>query len=465
MKRVVHYSFVLLFMSFIIFCASDIPAFSAEKNAEIELLKNRLKQIEEKKNKELDQLKKRIDALEKENKKQAEKSNKVGELQKSVNNLENKLEKNEAFLNQLPSVVKDHKLKIGLRTQAWYQFVENGKDEGTKDLHDFMFRRFYFYIKGEVMPNLTFFGHVAADRIGQDNLDNSSMGLGSGIAVRDAWINYSFDDAFNVQMGRMYIPFTRSFGTESTFSFFTLDLPFTQGGTRGAPFFTSKVGRDDGIVFWGNPFKGKFQYRLGISEGVENDDNPDDNLRYTGRVSFNFLEPETSWFNKGTYLGKKKVLALGAGYDYQKDLQLDGKKDQNNLGWTIDLFFDHPVGGGAITAEAAYIDEKNVTQELKYSWLDKGDDAQIYYIQGAYLFPGNIGPGRIQPYFRYERLNVEHRPDTAFPSLGVNYFLKGHNAKLTLDWTIVDQKKDFDTTGNLNGKDQDIITFQVSAGF
>jgi len=465
LKRVLCNSFVLLFLLFIIINTLCIPTFAAEKSSEIELLKIRLQQIEEMKNIELDELKQRIEALEKENKQQAEKVKEVGELKQSVGNLENKLEKNEKVLSGISGLVTDHKLKLGLKTQSWYQFVEDGTKDGDKDLHDFMFRRLYFSLKGEVIPNFGFFGHIAADRIGQDGLNNSGMGLGSGIAVRDAWIYYNFDEAFKVQMGRMYIPFTRSFGTESTFALLTLDLPFTQGGIRGAPFFTSKVGRDDGIVFWGNPLNGKLQYRLGISEGVENDDNPDDSLRYAGRVSFNLLEPETSWFNKGTYLGKKKVLAIGGGCDYQKDLTLDGKKDQNNLGWTIDLFFDHPVGGGAITAEAAYIDEKNVTQKLKYSWLAEGDDAQIYYIQGGYLLPGNIGPGRLQPYFRYERLNVEHRPDTSFPSIGLNYFLKGHNAKITLDWTMINQKKDFNAADSYSGDDQNLITLQVAAGF
>ena len=316
------------------------------------------------------------------------------------------------------------------------------------------------------MPKIGFFAHIAADRIGQDGLDKPSVGLGSGLAVRDAWIYYNLNDSFKIQMGRMYIPFTRNYGTTSTFALLPLELPFNQGGVRGGIFYASKVGRDDGILVWGNPLNGKFQYRLGISEGVENSDNPDDNLRYAGRFSFNFLEPETSWFNKGNYLGKKKVLALGAGFDYQDDLTLSGRKDQKNFGWTVDCFFDHPVGGGAVTLETAYIHVQNVTQTLRYSWLTSGDDAQIYYIQGGYLFPGTIGPGRLQPYFRFERLDVDKKPDTGFPSLGFNYLLNGHNAKLTFDWTLIDQRKEVKNfRGNYSGKDQNLFTFQASVGF
>ena len=89
----------------------------------------------------------------------------------------------------------------------------------------------------------------------------------------------------------------------------------------------------------------------------------------------------------------------------------------------------------------------------------------MYYIQGGYLFPGKIGPGKLQPYFRYERLDVEDQPDTAFPSLGLNYYLKGHNAKLTVDWTLIDQRESRTSWGSYSGKDQNLFTVQIAAGF
>jgi len=391
---------------------------------------------------------------------------KIGVLEKKVSDLEGKLTERTSSLEQITKFMEEHKLKASLWLQSWYQFVEDGKNNGNENLHDFMFRRFYFYLKGEVTPQLGFFAHIAGDRIGQDNLDSPGQGLGSGIAVRDGWIYYNFNESFKVQMGRMYPPFTRNYGTTSTKTLLTVDLPFTQGGVRGGIFYASKVGRDDGVVLWGNPFAGLLQYRLGVSEGVEGAENPDDSLRFTGRVSLNLLEPETSWFNQGTYLGKKKILAIGGGFDRQDDLRLTGRPDQrDNTAWTADIFFDHPVGEGALTVEAAYIDVKNVTQTLSFSRLVSGDDAQIYYIQGGYLIPGKIGPGRIQPYFRYERLSVDEKPDTVFPSVGVNYYLKGHDAKLTLDFSLVDQREEVKNfRGNWTGENQNLITLQFQVG-
>jgi len=346
--------------------------------------------------------------------------------------------------------------EIGCWTQVWYQYVEHGKKDGG-DLNDFMARRFYLYLKGDVTPYFSFFTHIAADRIGQEGLDRPSLGLGSGIAVRDLWITLKLNEALKIQAGRMYVPLTRNYGTTSTKCMLTTDLPFLQGGIRGNIFYAQKVGRDDGVTIWGNPLDGLLQYRFMVSEGVENDDNPDDNLRFAGRVAVNLLEPEKGWFNKGTYLGKKKVLSLGFGYDTQMDLTLNGREDQDNRVWTADVFFDHPLGEGAVTVEAAYIDIQNCTQTHNFSELAAGDDAENWYIQSGYLLPGKVGPGRIQPYMRYEAVYIDDKDDTEFMSAGLNYFVKGHNAKISLDYTYVEQESDRD--------DQSIATFQLAVGF
>ena len=259
----------------------------------------------------------------------------------------------------------------------------------------------------------------------------------------------------------MYVPLTRNYGTTSTKALLTADLPFLQGGSRGGIFYAQKVGRDDGLTLWGNPFDGRLQYRLMISEGVEDyAKNPEDNLRVVGRVSLSLFEPETGWFNKGTYLGKKKVLSFGLGMDRQEDLTLAGSEGQDNRVWTIDAFFEHPIGEGAITMEAAYMDIENCTQGASnfYHDLEAGDEAQNWYFNAGYLLPGSIGPGRLQPYFRYETVDVDGKNQTDFLSGGFNYYLKGHNCKLTVDYMRVDS--DHPDKG-----DRGIFTFQVTVGF
>ncbi|MGD9245419.1 MAG: selenite/tellurite reduction operon porin ExtI [Desulfobacterales bacterium] len=358
--------------------------------------------------------------------------------------------------------------EIGIWMQASYQWVEDGKvnDSQFEDVNDFMIRRAYMYLKADVTKYVSFFTHLASDKVGfetpsEGDLDKSGLGLGSGVAWRDLWITVNLHEAFKIQMGRMYVPLTRNYGTTSTKCMLTADLPFLQGGSRGGIFYAQKVGRDDGLTLWGNPMDGHLHYRFMISEGVEdNDGNPEDNLRFVGRLSVSLLEPETSWFTKGTYLGKKKVLSLGFGMDSQDDLTLGGIEDRDNTVWTVDAFFDHPLGAGAVTLEAAYIDIDNCTQGGPnfYHDLEAGDDAENWYINVGYLLPGSIGPGRLQPYIRYETVDVDNKNETDFWSGGFNYYLKGHNCKLTADYMRVDPD-------NPDKDERDIFTFQITIGF
>ena len=241
-KMLAIFTFLTFSFMGIIFGAS-VPANAGGGDDEIEILKNMIKELEQKRAAEIKELKKRINALEK--KRAAAPSVQVEELKKTVGELKTKVAEQTSSFDRITGFMEKHKLKAGLRMQTWYQFVEDGKKGGTKDLHDFMARRFYFYLKGEVTPRMGFFAHIAADRIGQDGLDKPSVGLGSGIAVRDAWIYYNVNEAFKLQMGRMYIPFTRNYGTTSTFAMLPLELPFNQGGVRGGIFYAGKVGRDE----------------------------------------------------------------------------------------------------------------------------------------------------------------------------------------------------------------------------
>lgn len=349
--------------------------------------------------------------------------------------------------------------EVGIWMQTWFQNVEDGM--GDEDLNDFLIRRAYMYLKGQVTEYVSFFTHVASDKVGQHGLDNASLGLGSGVAWRDLWITVNLHEAVKIQMGRMYVPLTRNYGTTSTKCMLTADLPFLQGGSRGGIFYAQKVGRDDSLTIWGNPLDGLLQYRVMISEGVEDDvKNPEDNLRFAGRLSVSLLEPETAWFNKGTYLGGKRVLSLGLGGQSQADLTLNGVEGEDNKVWTADVFFDHPVGAGAVTVEAAFIDIENCTetQPQLYTDLAAGDDAQNWYINAGYLLPGSAAPGRFQPYIRYETVDVDEKNETDFFSGGVNYYVKGHNCKLTADYMRVDPD-------DAAKDERDIFTLQITLGF
>jgi hypothetical protein len=325
-------------------------------------------------------------------------------------------------------------LTVGLRLQGWYVAEQHGAADGGT-AQDFLLRRGYLSLNGKLSPTVSAFVHVAGDRIGQTGLDAPGLGLGTGLALRDGWIAWQPHTAFHVQAGRMYVPFTRAYGTESTFTLLAVDLPQTQGGGRGAIVYPSKVGRDDGIVAWGGLWRGRIQYRAGVMEGVEGQANPGDSLRFAGRVSLNLLDPETGWFNRGTYLGEKRVLALGVGFDRQAGLTIAEGGGRTYRAWTADLFLDRPVGRGAVTVEASYTDAHALPLGLPFAGVPVGADSGMAYLQGGFLLPWRLGAGRLQVYGRAERVLVSDGDDTSLPGAGLNYLVRGHDLKLTADWS------------------------------
>ena len=352
----------------------------------------------------------------------------------------------------------DKSLSVGFWGQAWYQYVgdidRDGDGQWDDTLNDFMVRRTYFNVGGTVTQNLSFFVHYAGDRIGQEGLDNPGMGLGTGLALRDGWVNYKvLGDDFMVQVGRMYVPFTRNYGTTSTKSLLTTELDWGQGGLRSGILYPQKVGRDDSVTFWGNVIDDKFQYRLMMGEGVEDKVvNPDDTLRFAGRMSFNLFDPETGWFNAGTYLGKKKIVALGAGFDFQPDLVRNGAK-YNYEAYTVDAHLDLPLESSAITAEIAWITIRNIVNSVTWSSLTAGTDGDIYTAKAGILLAGNI-----QPFAHYEMIapDADNTDDTTVYGVGCNYYIKGPANKLTLEYSNVDNDNDISV---------DIITVQAAFGF
>ena len=69
-----------------------------------------------------------------------------------------------------------------------------------------------------------------------------------------------------------------------------------------------------------------------------------------------------------------------------------------------------------------------------------------------------MGSGRFQPYIRYETVDVDKKNETDFLSGGFNYYLKGHNCKLTADYMHIDPSND-------DKDDRGIFTFQFTVGF
>lgn len=367
--------------------------------------------------------------------------------------------------------VDDGAFNIGLRMQANVNYVD--KDVGSsQSAVDTSFRRVYLYLGGKIHPNFSYFAHLGGDRLGQgvDLFSGGAFndatgyqtgnGLGNGLAVRDAWVNWAITPAFQVQVGRMLVPFLRNFGTHSGFANMTNDYASFQQGFLVPG---RRVGRDDGIMLLGEINKGLISYRLALMDGSNNNTNTTQGKnRLAGHVFVSLLEPETGFWWQGTYLDKKKVLTLGAGFD-KLDGATVGSDTVDHSGWSLDGFLNWPMAGGsALTVEMDYA---NTSQKLLTpTSLARPAGAKTHFsgdylfATAGYLLPGKTVLGQLQPYLRYEKFSADDdnidRNNAALSNeeyaIGLNHYFKGHGTKVTFDVTHVNKRNDTPTNPDFN---------------
>lgn len=143
----------------------------------------------------------------------------------------------------------------------------------------------------------------------------------------------------------------------------------------------------------------------------------------------------------GTYIGAKKVFNIGAGFLYHPEgsasIENAARVQNDVLLFAIDAFYDAPVGtnGSAVSAYLAYY---NFDFGPNYRLGGNSDlvaTGNILYGQLGYALPAFSNGTRLMPYVSFSNRSIEVADDPA-NSLGVgfNYFISGHNAKITCEF-------------------------------
>jgi hypothetical protein len=327
-----------------------------------------------------------------------------------------------------------------------YRDIGSGT-EGTDSTTNFGFRRNRLAFMGAWSDKVSLYvqGEFADPNLAP--VDFSGAGFDTNFQLLDAAVRFSFSDAFKVTVGRFKYNLSRE-NLEECEQPLTLD--------RSLFIRTSYVGtRDDGIAVWGNLFGDRFQYRVDAMEGRQAAAGtiaPASNPRFSARGHVTLLEPENRYGYKGTYLGEKKVLTVGAAIQVEPEVAyvdtdtLLGKKDYQ--AWTVDGFFEYPLGGGAVTASAAY---EKVDMDGAFAGANPDDGAtglfgekNGWYAKGGYLFSGLPLQvfGRVEKW-RFGCLNNVYDQIVDWYGFGANYYIWGQNLKLTAEFS----KTDFDVEG------------------
>src|SRR5262245_44830936 len=203
----------------------------------------------------------------------------------------------------------DVNFKLGVLGQFQADALDD--DATDKTTTNLFIRRARLLFGGQVAKKVTFFIETDAPNLGK-TLPNGKN-ITPSVILQDAYGEFKFSDAFALNAGLMFVPFSRN----SVQSAATL-LPIDYGAytfAQSAP-TQSATGRDTGFQAKGYFLENHLEYRIGAFQGQRNAAS-NNAMRIAGRVQYNLLEAETGFFYTGTYLGAKKILAIGGAFDTQ----------------------------------------------------------------------------------------------------------------------------------------------------
>ncbi|MDI6732708.1 MAG: porin [Planctomycetota bacterium] len=224
-------------------------------------------------------------------------------------------------------------------------------------------------------------------------------------------------------------------------------LEFSQSGKteletlERANIVTTISCREPGIKMQDNLLDGRFYYGMSITNGNGNNvhTNDNDHYFYASRVSYKVLD--------NLSLGPEKLtFHLGGSYGYSKD---SGER-ANSLFDTKNILSIKPRGLRTIVGEEiravygqASLQGEYITTVFNPSLTGvRNIRKDGYYVQGSYF----IIPEKIRAVVKYETFDpdkeVSNYKDINWTTIGLTYFIKGHNLKVETNYIIKDEKKD-----------------------
>lgn len=330
-----------------------------------------------------------------------------------------------------PSGAAPGGLKIeGARASARFGFLlqpafESAGDPALEGMRNNLFLRRARLLVGMTLgSNIELFFETDSPNLGKTTginpMTNALITTGPGVNVQDAFMTWKPLDEIKVDVGMMLIPFSHN-SLQGATTLYSLDY-FTHSFQQSAG-LGNYIGRDTGIQLRGLIAK-HLEYRVGAFQGKRNATPmrvvSTNAPRIAGRLQFNFLDAETSYFYAGTYAGTKRIFSIGAGYDHQ---------DKYNA-FAGDVFLDLPLGGGVLTAQGNFIWADGDT------WL-AGPGAAGVAENVSIMGEAGFRFGDVSPIVRFEWQDFDNGAliDSYRVSGGIAYWYLNHNANVKLFYT------------------------------
>ena len=354
-------------------------------------------------------------------------------------------------------------LRINYEMQLYGPWRDTGSGpNGTGDTTDVYFRRNRLTLMGQ-MTNAV--GLVASFQYEGDRRIRDltvSEQPGKQFDVLDAFVTADVADAFKLRAGLTKDQLVRE---HNEGCFFPLSADRSLFVYSPLP----RVSRDSGVVAWGNLLQSRVQYRVAAMKGNDDGTEPRSSLRYTARAHVTLLEPEASLVYRGTYLGEKLVLTVGGGYQFEPDAVYGNVAARtlvrNYRAWTVDGFLEYPLPAGAFTVSGAYL---HVDFDGAYQGGDPDPrsvgitgEKRGWYAKAGWLLPVKIWKGDAQIYARYEmwrfaQLSGIVNQQIRWAAGGINYYFKGQDLRITLEYS----RNDF-VTQSATSRDFNTVTVML----
>lgn len=409
-----------------------------------------------------------------------------------------------------------HYIKFTLGTQLWLR--QNESNPGTlvlgepaNNTFDIGLRRTRFQFYGQLTDRVFFYFQY-----GLNNFNFLAQNAGNRKLVaffHDAMLEYRASkgsEKLIVGGGLTITNGLSRFSQPSIGTIMTMDVPvFAQATVDQTDEFSRKLS-----VFARGQL-GRFDYRVVLSDpfpiitngqtsavSIANSPNASfaqvgHELQYQGFFLWNFFDTEqhVTPYMTGTYLGKKKVLNLEAGFIRQKNAMWTGDGITNTFHdmklWSVAVYYDAPLNEGTGTAVSAYAGLfnydfgpgyvryngiMNPASATNIPGMPQGSQGnafpmfgtgKVIYAQAGYLFKRDLlgeGNGTLMPYVSMTSANYNRfdKPVLVW-DVGINWFIKGHSSKFTLDYQ---QRPVYGPNGNdfsyIETRGQWVLQYQVA---
>ncbi len=382
-----------------------------------------------------------------------------------------------------------HYFQATFSNQVWLRYNES--NPGTKadgvaanQTFDIGLRRTRIQLFGQITDKVFIYF-----QFGQNNFNaqyNSTGNRKSATFFHDALCEYKVSKGNQLKIGGgLTIANGLSrFSQPSVSSIMTMDVPvFAQATTDQLDQFSRKLS----IYARGQVYK--LDYRLLVTDPfpITSTGNPAPvanqlssfasigrNKQLQSYLIWQFFEHEnhTTPYMTGTYLGKKKIFNIAFGATYQKNAMWNRPTANDSIAYQdmmllcAESFLDMPLNiekGTAISAYAGYFKTNYGKNYLRYNGSMNPANAtslknsnsitgqgptfgnsfpmfgtgSIVYTQLGYLLPKNLlKSGQLMPYVAATMANFDRLggQQMSVYNAGVNWLIKGHNAKITIDW-------------------------------